>query len=189
MNINDVLFKVSLWTPRQAFIYGAVLAAIYFFVGYDNGDSLLQNLNNLRQAVSLEESKEQESELALKEVEIVKASLEALGQQYQILSRELPRELSPSQIIKIVDTLAATSGVQIRSKAPQASRKMDAIEEYPLTIEGKSDFKSIMRFVKLLVTEPMILRIRSANFMRSELERDIQFKMEISSFRFIGEGT
>ena len=189
MNINDILFKVSLWTPRQALTYGAVATALYFFMAYDNGDGLEQNLNSVKQAVSIEEAKEQESELALKEVEIVKASLEALGQQYQILSRELPRELNTAQMIKILDTLATSSGVQIRSKAPQPTRKFDAIEEYPLSIEGKSDFKSLLYFVKRIVTEPMILRIRSGHFMRNDNNRDIQFRMEISSFRFVGEGS
>lgn len=184
MNQQELLVKLSSLSPRTAFIYGLVLSGLYWMILFDDGSGLKKQIEEVRQSLNAELAKEKESEMALKEVDIARASLEALAQQYLELSKQLPTEFNSTQVYRRLDSLAEKLKITIRSKEPQNPQQEAQIQEYPILIEGVGEFSAILAFVKNLTTQKMIFRLREIQLQK---EKSIRFRMKLSTFVFKNE--
>jgi Tfp pilus assembly protein PilO len=162
----------------------------YFSFIYDDGSALSAEINKARSELEVERGKEEESELALKEVDIVKSSLEALTQQFNLVSAQLPRELQMGEVIRTVDIMSRQSELIIRTKEPKPSVKEKGIEVLPIQITADGTFSQVVKFLHYLTAIERIFRIQSLNIRSDEDGQNnkvIKIRLDLASYRFVPE--
>jgi Tfp pilus assembly protein PilO len=191
MNLNEVLIKLS--SLSRSMLVIASLGTTFFFYSflYDDGTSLESNILTAKNDLQVEREKEKESDLALKEVEKVKGALEALTQQFNVVSSQLPRDFNMAEVIRIVDNVATKSELTIRGKEPKSLSKDKFIEMLPIQISADGHFNQVIQFLYYITAIERIFRVQSLNI-RSEGDFQskntlIKIRMDLSSYRFVSE--
>jgi len=191
MNLDELLIKISSLSRSATLMLAAGVTFFYFSFLYDDGSVLITAINNAKAELELEREKEKESDLAIKEVDVVKNSLDALTQQFNVVSAQLPRELQMSEVIKTVDLVSKQSELTIRTKEPKPSIKEQGIEVLPIQIKADGTFGQIVKFLHYITAIERIFRVQSVNLSTEEDNRSgnrsIQIKLDVASYRFIPE--
>ncbi len=194
--MNNLILKLSFFSRSQVLFYGMLITAFFYNFVYDDGTGLEFKIKQAKNEIKIEREKEIESDIALKEIVLVQNSLESLMQQFQIISAKLPREFQMSEIIKIVDKIAETSELSVRSKEPSAVIKSSLIETLPIVITGDGSFSQIVKFFHFASTIDRIFKIDSftvnvnadkKSSSSSAAENLVSLKLNLNSYRFLEE--
>ncbi|MDW8190335.1 MAG: type 4a pilus biogenesis protein PilO [Pseudobdellovibrionaceae bacterium] len=187
--MNEFYIKVASLSKSAIFTILVASSLVYWGAFFDQGDSLKADINRLRRMIEEETNKEQKSDIALKEVDMVRSSLEALSQQLGLVSAQLPRDINMAEVIKTIDLISKESGLKITEKIPKELKKDQSIEILPLSIVAEGSYPQLVRFVYYVTSIERIYRIVSLK-VNSDLNRpdkSITANMEIASFRFVYE--
>ena len=195
--INNVLIRLAVMTMQKVAIIGVALAVVYYFTMYNDGSTIETQIQKVQVDIQQEETKAQQAEAALKEVERVRAAVGALGEQFRVVSQALPSEVQMADIVRTVDTISKTAGVSVKSKEPQPVINHDYYEEIPLKISMEGTFSEVTMFLYYISSLQRVMRIKS--FVISVPQGNggvnsplapvghLSFDGEIESFRFIPE--
>jgi type IV pilus assembly protein PilO len=185
--MNELLIKLAALSSKQAFIFMGIVTGIYYFMFFDDGTMWKARIQQARSQLAEERAKEVQSDRALREMENSQALVESLSLQFQTLSRQLPTELSISEMIRNVDRTALSSGFSIKTKEPLPSSSTDLIEILPLKIQGEGNFQSIALFIYKITTLERVIRIREFLIERKTEGGAalLELSATIESFRYI----
>jgi Tfp pilus assembly protein PilO len=179
---------------RQLFVLAAIITAFYYFTIFDDGTSINQQINNIQQQLTEEQKKVTDSDLAIKRVEQIRASLASLHEQFKLAAQQLPEEIKASEILKTVDTLAKSAGVNIKLKEPRDSRKEEIVETLPLHIKLQGTYSEVTMFLYYISIMERITRIMSFSLQPAPTTVGIKSKAgtlaldgEILSYRYIAD--
>lgn len=192
--MNSFFIKVASLTYQKTMIAGVVLAAMYYFFIFDDGSAADKSIEAVQQQVKSEELKLLESDKVIKKVAGLKTQVASLTEQYKTLSTQIPTEVNMAEVIKQIDTMAATSGVSIRDKVPKASQKKEILEEFPLAITATGSFGELTLFLYNMMNSERISRVVSFSLNKTAQGRDqknkaLAFEFVIANYRYIGEAT
>jgi Tfp pilus assembly protein PilO len=190
MNLEEFLIKVSSLSKPALLMFSAGVTLVYFSFFYDDGSTLKAAISRAQAELQAEREKEKESDLALKEIDTVKTYLEALTQQFNIVSAKLPRELQMAEVIRTVDIMSKQAELTIRTKEPRPLIKEQGIEVLPIQITADGSFSQIVRFLHYITATERIFRIQSLNLKADEDSRNskaIKIRLDVASYRFVPE--
>lgn len=189
MNLTEFLIKVSSLSRSTLIILSVGVTFFYYSFLYDDGSSLKLAISNAEKEIALEREKEKESDYALKEVEIVKASLADLNQQFKLVSAQLPRDLQMAEVIRIVDNIAKLAELTIRTKEPKPTTKEQVIEVLPIQITADGTFSQLVKFLHYVTGIERIFRLQRLNIVSedggSAKNSSIKIRIDIASYRFL----
>jgi Tfp pilus assembly protein PilO len=192
-----LFLKLSQFNMQKIFIFGAMAGAFYYLTLFDDGAIIDANLNSTNQQIVEEEKKKQESEAALKEEEQIRALVKQLSEQYRVVSAQIPTEVQPFEILRIIDSMAETSGVSVRSKEPRKPEVKEIVEEIPIRIVAEGRFTELTLFLYNLVNTERISRlltlsmapapnsVKAPDGSSSKLVLDLT----LANYRFIADST
>jgi Tfp pilus assembly protein PilO len=191
--MNNVLLRLAALSSQKAMIYGVMLTVAWYSLVFDNGSALEGKLATLERDVQTEQAKEKESEIALKEIATVQASVGALSDQFKMVSAQLPTDIQMAEIIRTVDKVAQTTGLTVKTKEPKPSVKQDVIEILPLRVTAEGSYSEITMFFYYLSTIERIVRVKSFVMSASSDPRKssrLTLDADVVSYKFIaGEVT
>lgn len=190
--MNSFFIKVASLTYRKTMIAGVVLAVLYYFFFFDDGQSLDKNVEAAQAQVRGEEAKLVESDKIIKKVAGLKAHVAALTEQYKTLSTQMPTEVNMADVIKQIDTMAATTGVSIRDKVPKTPQKKEILEEFPMAITATGSFNELTMFLYNMMNVDRLSRVVSFTLNKPNQGRDskskgLAFDIVIANYRFIAD--
>jgi type IV pilus assembly protein PilO len=159
--MNNFFLRMAALTPRKALFVGLILTGVWYFALYNDGSATQARLTIIEQDIQSEKAKEQESDLALKEIAAVQASLGSLSDQFKMVSAQLPTDIQMAEIIRTVDKVSVATGLTVKSKEPRTSVKQDLIEILPLRVSANGTFAEITSFFYYLSTIERIVRVKS----------------------------
>lgn len=188
--IDKLLMRLAGLSTQKALIFGAILGAIYFFTMFDSGSAIEEQIQKVQSDIQTQEAKAKESDLAIKEVEKIRASVGALSEQFKVVSQALPSEVQMSDIIRAVDTMAKTSGISIKTKEPRPLIDHSYYEEIPLRITAEGSFAEVTMFLFHMASQERIMKVKSfavaqpSQQDKSSLGR-LQFEGQVVAYRFV----
>lgn len=187
--MNPYLVKVASLTINQTFMAGLVVGALYYFTIFDDGADLEATAVATKQQIDTERTKEKESDIALQRIKQLRDSYAALSENFKVVSTQIPTDLQMSEVIRTVDTMALTSGITIKTKAPRLPLKEDLLETLPIKVQAEGSFSEITMFLFNLSTIDRIYRVRSFTIEGPSDVRNLsklKIDAELASYRFTG---
>ena len=190
---KKIFFKIANMTHQKIIIIGLVLGFLYYQTLFDDGTQLNTQIAAVKQQVAQEQAKKKESEEALKEVEQVRAQLVSLSDQYKLISAQLPTEIQMSEVLRTIDSMAATAGIAVKTKEPQKSETKDIIEEMPIRVTAEGKFSELTLFLYNMMNTERISRVASMSVMRSpsdrgrKISKNLILEVRFANYRFVGK--
>lgn len=192
--MNAVLAKLAGFGSRGLIILGGLILGAFYSIFYDDGSSLEKRIQDVQAQIVPAEGQAAEAERALQEVEQVRAQVGTLGDQYRVVSQKLPTEVQMSDMIRVVDQLAKSAGVSIKSKEPQPASDRQYYEEIPLKISLEGSYSEITAFLFKVSSFERIMRLKDFTIVNrtsgapgAEFTGRLIFDGQILSYRFKNE--
>lgn len=171
-------------------IVAVFVTAGYYFMYYDNGQSIEENIKSVEDQLNIERAKKTDIEKKMKKEEEMRGNVMQLAANLELVKTKIPNEFNQIEILTIVNRVSQASGVKIAALKPGASKPQEKsettgaelIEEVNFDIEMSGQFSSIVSFVEALSKETKIIKIR--NFVLEKSNADLTQETMI---KFTGE--
>ncbi len=157
--IANILIRLASYSLQKCLMLGLLLCGIYYVVGYNSGEDLQKNLATFEQKLQEEKIQEKKSDESLREVELVRATIGELGQQFQTVSNALPRTIEYAEITRIVDFIARKSGVSIKSRESRPEVNRDYFSEVPIKVTVEGSYSELVYFMSLLAQTVRVMKL------------------------------
>jgi type IV pilus assembly protein PilO len=188
--MNPFLARIASLSKGKALVIGLVVTGLYYVAMYDDGAKPRKAIVDAKKELEVEREKEKETDRALARRSQLEQSFNALSEQFQIVSSQIPANMDSAEVIRTVDTMAKTSGITIKSKEPKASQREDILEAYPIRVTAEGSYSEMTMFFFNLSTIERVYRVRAFTFQVPDDKKTPGRKMtmdaEISSFKFVG---
>jgi Tfp pilus assembly protein PilO len=195
--IKGLIIRLS-GMDKNKILLGAVVGTFLFWYMTSGGsDTLDAELATTKLALDAEKKSQAESEKAIKERDLIRASLATLGARFDTASKQLPSEIHNAEVLKFVSELAHSAGVNIRENEPKEPVRDDIIERIPLRVAGRGSFAEITNFFYYIASKEKIARVQKF-VINSDLDKKedrspirgnvaLTFEAEVVSYRFVGD--
>lgn len=190
--MNKYLLKLAEMTFQKVFVFAMIVGFIYYSTFFNDGSTIETELSAINTQLAEQQNKLQESEAALKKVEQVRAQVASLSDQFRLISTQMPTEIQMSEVLRTIDSMAATSGVSIKGKEPQKAEVKDMLEEMSLKVLAEGRFSELTLFLYNMMTTERISTIRSLTLSKSSSDQDkrkvksLILDVKFSNYRFVG---
>ncbi|MFZ3228726.1 MAG: type 4a pilus biogenesis protein PilO [Pseudobdellovibrio sp.] len=170
----------------------------YFFMYYDNGDSLYTQITDLKGQISTEEVKKKDTEATIKKEDEMQANLASIARDLQVVKAKIPNEFKDTEMTTIVNKASMTSGVSVlllsrKQNAPVRGSMVgsESVEEIVFELSLNGSFNRMVQFVELLSREEKIIKLRDFSIERrsktSIEDTSVIFKGDVIGFRQAAE--
>lgn len=170
--------KLLTYTMQQLMAFSVVAGMIYYFVLFNDGSAERIQIETLNTQLAEEETKKIETEKVLAEERRMRDAIGLLSQQYQDLSRRIPKKLDSIELNRNIDSFARNSGVSIKSRRPESLVQKEIIEEVPVSIALEGGFGELATFVYLVSSSERVSSMKNFSITASEERRSAPLKLE-----------
>lgn len=178
--MNKILERLAALTSLQVLIGGVLLGAFYFYTSFDDGSGIDLQLNSVMEEVKKEEVKKKDVDATLAEKSRMEKSLMSLGEQYSIVTKLLPSNLSSIEVNRSIDQFATNSGVNIKNRKPGTPIPREVVEEVPVDVTLEGTYSELTHFMYMISSIERLTRVGSF-----ALERTVETK-DNGKLKFIG---
>jgi Tfp pilus assembly protein PilO len=175
---------------KKMFLASCVLGAVYYFYGFDDGQSILEQTEKVSAEIKLEEKEQKYAQAAKKRMDEIRVKVATLAEKYKEVSQKLPSEITVGEIFKSIDTLGRVANVNVKVKEPGNREKKDILEEVPVKVNIEGNYSEITHFIYQIGSLQRIMRVGPFSLsLSSDRAYTGKVKMEgkLLAFRFIGE--
>lgn len=158
--------------------------AYYFFSFKDTMDQLETQLNTLKAQKQQEEVKAKDTKSTEERAQLVQQNVTKLSQNLDEIQKKLPNNITTSDVISYIESFARKPQIQISSKKPLATEKIDIIEKLPLDIEFTSNYAQLGTFFVQAGNFETITTISKYRISRSQSNKNaLKVEMTINGYR------
>lgn len=158
--------------------------AYYFFSFKDTMDQLESQLNTLKTQKQQEEVKAKDTKSTEERAQLVQQNVTKLSQNLDEIQKKLPNNITTSDVISYIESFARKPQIQISSKKPLATEKIDIIEKLPLDIEFTSNYAQLGTFFVQAGNFETITTISKYRISRSQSNKNaLKVEMTINGYR------
>lgn len=176
--------------PRMA-IVALFVAAGYFFMYYDNGEKIEEQIRAVEGDLALEKAKRTEIERRMKNEEQMRGNVMQLAANLELVKTKIPNEFNEIEISTIVNRVSASSQVKVIMLKRSTNKVMpksavtgaELIEEVNFDIQMTGSFSAIVLFVEQLSKETKIIKIRNFTLQKANDDYTAQDML----IKFVGE--
>ena len=177
-------------STKGALFIGVILALVYQFTFFDNGDSIKEEIKNLR---AQREEKMKETEKLKKENQIlseVERNKKILGSQFKTLISYIPEDDTASSYIKLLTSQAKLSNVDIVNleRREEVLSKEGLYTILNFNIELKSTYSNVLLFLSYLTKVKRIINIEDFNLStvkeKDAKQKNVIFRGKIVTYRY-----
>jgi type IV pilus assembly protein PilO len=159
--MNKLLSRLSSLSSQKVFLMAALLGGGYYSMFFDAGDVIKSDIANLQGQLSAETEKKKDTDATLLEEKRMKEAVGILSDQYQIISKKLPTQLSELEINGALEGYARETQVRIKASRPGVPEKLEIVQEVPWEIVLEGKFANIMQFVGNVSSAERLTRVKS----------------------------
>ena len=189
--MNSLLIKLSALDFKKTLILGLVLGVAYYFGLYDDGSTIQTQVDQFQQQIATEQQRQAESDKSIKKSEQLKLEITEQEAHYKKLTAQLPKEVVMSEVLRIIDTMAVTSGVSIKGKEPKKAEFKKILEEVPIRVIAEGSFSELTMFLYHVMGGENVSRISSFAMTRptgrDAKTRPLTMEVLFTNYRYLGE--
>jgi Tfp pilus assembly protein PilO len=194
--LKNVLIRLAIMDNVTLVLVSAVLAGIFYYFSSSTTDDLQRRLDGLKRDFGTETAQSAASDRALKQLELIRASVATLKERFEEASRQLPSDIRSTDLLRMMSDDSSKAGVFIRANEPKPSIRTEIVEEIPLHVSGTGTYSEITKFFFLVAKREKLAKV--PNFVLHTLERRdkndkpdkpgaLGFEADIYSYRFAGD--
>lgn len=161
MNITRALGQMS---PGRAILFGCALAGIYYFLMYDGGTSIIQNIATRKESIDKVKLELATAKQKLERAQVFEQTSKQLGQTLHSVLSYVPENTNNSDLMKIVSNEVKTSGARLLKmrgiEEPESTSFYQAIS---VEVELQGSFVQHMLFLSNLTRLDQILTVDRLN--------------------------
>lgn len=176
--MNKLFEKLLTYTTQQLLAFGVVIGIFYYFTLFNDGTNEKIRLSQLDTELQEQEAKKVETDKVLAEERRMKEAIGVLSQQYQDLSRRIPKKLDSIELNRNIDSFARNSGVSIKSRRPEGLQQKEIVEEVPVAISLEGNFGELASFVYLVSSSERLSSMRNFVIAASEDRRSARLRLD-----------
>lgn len=158
--MNKFFQSLVRYPLSQIAFFSVLIGALYYFIIYDDGSAINQEISELQEQIAQEETKRADTEKTLSEEARMKDALVILTQEYQSLSRKLPAALSSIDINRNIEAFARESGVSIKNRRPENIVRKEIIDEVPVVVGLEGGFAELAQFIYYVSAAERVTSLR-----------------------------
>ncbi len=177
--------KLAVLQMQKVAAIAAVIALLFWYFVYNDGSSINTQITALDAELAAEQAKKVKTEETLKKEELMKANLEGLTTQFKEITKRLPVNLSPIDLIRAIEGQARTANVTVKSKRPGNVTVREIADEVPVDLILNGTYTEIAQFIYLVTTTERMMRIRSFNLHATVAEQptNLQFEGQLVAYK------
>lgn len=197
MAIEEKLHAMSL---PQAVIAGGVLAAVYYFLLFNDGSRIEAQIQQAQTQLDAERTELSNLEQQIEDARRMQAMADKMGEEIKQVGDYLPEKFSSVDLMRIVNEEIKAVGVNLENLTSGNSAGLGIqnegssfYEKVSVDVSLEGEFNQLLVFLSNLTRVKKILILKKFT-LRSEMgssgdARDLKFQATIEGYRFIDEGT
>lgn len=167
--MNQLLSKLVGVSFQKIFLLSLLGSALYFYLyTYDNFSNLNKQIETSSKAIQDQKNIQKDTEDTLKKEIAVKESVATLSQQFETISKSLPAQLTPSDVIGFIDKFAEKAKLKDVSQTPGSINRRDIVEEVPVQVSFVGTYYQIGNFIQQASSFQPMTRVSSYKITRDE---------------------
>ena len=144
--INILIRIVGIEYSKILLVAFLLTGTYYIFSFKDTMDELEQQLTLLKTKKSQEEEKAKDTKSTEERAQLVQQNVTKLSQNLDEIQKKLPNNITTSDVISYIEGFARKPQIQISSKKPLPTEKVDIIERLPLDLEFVGTYAQLGSF-------------------------------------------
>lgn len=163
--------KVSTLSVNRIAIFGFILTLVYYFTIYNNGDTLVAEIQGLQAQIADETAKKVETERVLKKEEEMRADVASLAKTYEAVKSKIPIDFETSELRIIVEQVSAATDLKIAKlsnsdpqqvNSPEASQSADEanlVQKVAINYVFQGSFAQLLNFMTQIGGMEKVIKI------------------------------
>lgn len=158
----NFLLKLAFIPSKQLGIVALVIGGLFYVSPfYDDGSSLDITISGIRAQISQEEERKVKTEQILGERDRLQETLAKLTDQYEVLSRKIPSELTSSEVNKQINELIQNAKLKSLGRRPLREENIGILDEIPYELTLQGSFNEIGQFINDVSTSERVILVKS----------------------------
>ena len=182
------LYSLAYMNLAQILIISMFLSGIFYFTGYDKGDSQKAEISNVESQIQELGDTIQEKNKELKNMKQFKESVQSGGSKsVQHFLKYIPNTLTTAEIFTHLTKEAKVAGVDILDKRDEGISKSENFYEIlKIRIKCTGTFSQITSFLSQLTNQDFILTTDDVSMTNSrESGRSVDIGMNVYGYRYV----
>lgn len=189
--MKELVDQLDALTAVHTLLIGLAVAALYYFLLFDDGAAISQNINRMSADVAQKQQIAIDTRQKLKEGEKFKVEAEKMKEQYQEALEFLPSEVDVSGVLTKVTQQVRSAGANIVRIEPQAKAIPKGMyEEFYMELELQGTFGELTQFIANLTKIKRVLNIKSFEMVNEASSAEVpilNFSGQLVGYRYVGE--
>lgn len=131
-------------TIAQTLGLSALIAGLFYSNFYNDGSSLLNQIQEIKNNVQIEEQKKVETDKVIAEERAINSQIGALSEKFKEVTARFPVNLKSDEIIATINQLAKTTNVRVVTVKKESVETRELYEEVPVSIELTGTFNNLL---------------------------------------------
>ncbi len=184
----NFLLKLAFIPTKQLALVAMVIGGLFYVSPfYDDGSSLDVTISGLRSQIASEEERKVKTEQILGERDRLQETLAKLTDQYEVLSRKIPSELTSSEVNKQINELIQNAKLKSLGRKPLKEENIGILDEIPYELTLQGTFSEIGQFINAVSTSERVILVKSFNLKPAEVPStyigQLKFSVVISAYK------
>lgn len=195
--------KLNQLDMPKAFVVALVVAALYYFVMYDDGSTQERSIERTRTQITEQQNELQRVNRAVREVERFTSEIDQVKKEMAPVFKSLPKDATTSDLMRVLSDEAKKVGLTISNISPGGAarqtpgRGRDAepvyYEPISVSVQFSGKYNQIMTFLSamtkknkvILVTDLTLSRAQSGRGDNAQIDPVISLRANFQSFNHV----
>lgn len=157
--MNKIFEQLAALEFSRVIIIAVGVAFAYYMMVYDDGSQLKTSIAEMEQQLAEAQTKKEETDAALKQVQEMQQKIGQLSAKYESISSQLPAQLLSIDINRAIDDFARNAGVIVKAKKPAPEVRKNVVDEVPVEVTIEGSYAQLAQFVNLVSQSQRITRL------------------------------
>jgi len=158
MTSEQLYLTLATLNWKRVVAVSAILAALYFLLVYDNGETIDRNVQQIQTQITQTEHQIKVTKEAFADAERFEREVKATVDQFSMVMDYMPEDMSSSELMTIVSDLAANTGLKLMKTEPiTGGERTTFYEPVRMSFALEGSFVQVLTFLSELSKVPRLI--------------------------------
>ncbi len=190
--MNKYMAQLAALDWIKVLLVGAALAAVYYFLMYDNGSIIEASIRQAQERLTAAKTSLTQTEKAMENANHVEKEVQATAAQFAKITEYMPESLSVAELNTIISKNAQQSGVRPRIDPKGLESPQGFTQAVKMDVQLEGSFAQIETFLanvsrerRLLVFDKVEITPDSAGTFPTSQGSKLKFKGSLVGYRYL----
>jgi len=165
----DLKTRIQMAPKGVFFIAGLVLLSMYYYVVYDDGESMVQTTKNAAQELEAARKSLTDVNTVLADYGKFQAEFQLVSDQFQAALEYLPESFNIMDLLKQISDEARAAGVNLINVKPKPVETKEFYDELAIDVELEGPFALLTTFLAYMSKQNRIVNVKDVRIDLSKI--------------------